>query len=80
MEINIKEIIKPKFAIGQTVYVRRDGKSHVTKGEIASWHMNMKADDKGVQEPEFHFYIYGIHGASFREGSIFTSAAAAFGE
>ena len=78
MEINIADIIKPKFAIGTVVYVRQSGsKDHVRRMQIDSWQAKIGSGAGGkVHGPEFLYTM--MNGDSYREGSIFLNPEDAF--
>lgn len=73
MQIELKELIKPKFAIGQTVYIRCRDSRNVTKAEIQDWEMTMRSS-KG---PTFTYLMrYGSNW--FSEGEMYATSEEAF--
>lgn len=73
MNIELKDLIKPKFAIGQTVYIRRRDSSSVSKAEVSEWEMTMRS--KG--NPSFTYLMrYGSQW--FDECELYSSAEEAF--
>lgn len=73
MEINIKDIIKTKFQIGQTIYIRRRDSSSVTKAEIIEWEMTIRSGNA----PSFT-YLMRYGSTWFNESELYTSAEEAF--
>lgn len=72
MQIDLKDIIKPRFAIGQTVFVKQ-GDGSVKRSEIREWEMTIYSDGK----PKFQYLM--LHGNNWwPESSVFTTAEAAF--
>lgn len=78
MEINLAEIIKPKFSPKEVVYVRFHGtKEHVRKMRIDSWTMTMKGNCYGkVSDPVFQYTM--DDGSTHAEHNIFSTPAEAF--
>lgn len=73
MNIELKDLIKPKFAIGQTVYIRRRDSNSVTKAEIIEWEMTMRSSNG----PTFNYLMrYGSNW--FSEGDMYATAEEAF--
>lgn len=73
MEINIKDIIKPKFAKGQDVFVRQ-GNGSVKKAKIQQWEVVVNSD----KPVEAKYYVGDSNW--WPESSVFATAAEAFGE
>lgn len=73
MQINLKDLIKPRFAIGQTVYVRSRDSKHVAKAEVNDWEMTMRSN----LGPSFK-YLMRYGSAWFDECELFATAEEAF--
>ena len=73
MQIDLKDIVKPKFAIGQTVYIRGRDSRNVTKAEIQDWEMTMRSS----REPSFT-YLMRYGSAWFDECELYATAEEAF--
>ncbi len=73
MNIELKDIIKPKFAIGQTVYIRRRDSNSVSKAEVNEWEMTIRS--KGNAS---FTYLMRYGSTWFDESELYTSAEEAF--
>lgn len=75
MEINIKEIIKPKFEVGSTVFVRKGDRS-VKKSRVMLWELKLRSDD----DPQFTYMVgESSHSADWwPQSSLFATAEEAF--
>lgn len=71
MDINIKDIIKPKFAKGQTVYINK-GSGVVKKAVVQYWEVTVNSE-KPVQTT----YYVG-DSAWYHENYVFATAEEAF--
>lgn len=72
MNIELKDIIKPRFSVGQTVFVKH-GNGFVKRAEVQEWEMTIRSDGK----PKFE-YLMRHESHWWPESSLFTTAEAAF--